>query len=1029
LSHGVASEFDRSMNKASYVDDTPVPVIVMDCEHTIEFMNPAAALLAGVSPESSVGMKLWDFFANDACRNGSCIAARAMREGHSIYIAGEYQVKGKTVPVRAYASPRYDLHNKLIGVVQVIEENSEEALFADEISRLVKASLDGQLSERGKSELFQGRYRDLMAEINSMLDAVIGPLHVTAGYVDRISKGDIPETITDNYNGDFNLIKNNLNQCIAALSGLVQQMGHMSSQHDLGDIDVVMTPESFHGVYRTMAEGVNKMVTGHISVKKKAMACIAEFGHGNFEAELERFPGKKAFINENIERLRRALKEFIADMDRMSNAHNAGDIDAAIPEEQFEGSYRTMAKGVNEMVQGHISVKKKAMACLKQFGEGNFEAELEKFPGKKAFINDTIELVRKNLKALVSDTDSLVHAAVEGKLATRADTSKHQGDFRKIVQGFNDTLDAVIGPLNFSAGYVDRISKGDIPPKITDQYNGDFNLIKINLNQCIDAVSAMVADAVMLGKAAVEGKLATRADASKHQGDYRKIVEGVNQTLDAVIGPLNFSASYVDRISKGDIPPKITDQYNGDFNLIKNNLNQCIDAVDAMVADAVMLGKAAVEGKLATRADASKHQGDYRKIVEGVNETLDAVIGPLNFSAGYVDRISKGDIPPKITDSYNGDFNLIKNNLNHCIDAVNAMVADAVMLSKAAVEGKLETRADASKHQGDYRKIVGGVNETLDAVIGPLQDVSGVLNKLAGGDFTALVTSKYAGDFDLLANAVNTLSKSVRSALEQIGQNVSALASASEELNKVSQSMGSSADETATQASVVSAAAEQVSNNVQTVATGADEMGASIKEIAKNTAEATRVASSAVRTAEATNETISKLGQSSAEIGQVIKVITSIAQQTNLLALNATIEAARAGEAGKGFAVVANEVKELAKETAKATEDISRKIEAIQTDTNGAVLAIGQISQVIGQISDIQTTIASAIEEQSATTNEIGRTLAEASKGSTDISKNIGGVAEAARATTVGATDTSKSAHSLEKMAAELRTLVSQFRY
>ena len=207
------------------------------------------------------------------------------------------------------------------------------------------------------------------------------------------------------------------------------------------------------------------------------------------------------------------------------------------------------------------------------------------------------------------------------------------------------------------------------------------------------------------------------------------------------------------------------------------------------------------------------------------------------------------------------------------------------------------------------------------------------------------------------------------------------LASSSEELNKVSQSMGANADETATQANVVSAAAEQVSNNVQTVATGADEMGASIKEIAKNTAEATRVAASAVRTAEVTNATISKLGQSSAEIGQVIKVITSIAQQTNLLALNATIEAARAGEAGKGFAVVANEVKELAKETAKATEDISRKIEAIQGDTNGAVSAIGQISQVIGQISDIQTTIASAIEEQSATTNEIGRTLAEAAQG------------------------------------------------
>ena len=152
---------------------------------------------------------------------------------------------------------------------------------------------------------------------------------------------------------------------------------------------------------------------------------------------------------------------------------------------------------------------------------------------------------------------------------------------------------------------------------------------------------------MLLTKAAVEGKLATRADASKHQGDYRKIVEGVNDTLDAVIGPLNVSAEYVDRISKGDIPAKITDTYNGDFNEIKNNLNTCIDAVNALVADAGVLTKAAVEGKLATRADASKHQGDYRKIVEGVNETLDAVIGPLNVSAEYVDRISKGDIPPR----------------------------------------------------------------------------------------------------------------------------------------------------------------------------------------------------------------------------------------------------------------------------------------------------------------------------------------------------------------------------------------------
>jgi methyl-accepting chemotaxis protein len=716
-------------------------------------------------------------------------------------------------------------------------------------------------------------------------------------------------------------------------------------------------------------------------------------------------------------------------MARMSDAHNAGDIDAVIPVEKFENAYRTMAQGVNEMVQGHITVKKKAMACIAEFGRGNFEAPLEKFPGKKAFINDTIEEVRSKLKALITDTDLLVQAATKGQLATRADAGKHLGDFRKIVEGVNATLDAVIGPLNVSADYVDKISKGNIPAKITDNYNGDFNLIKNNLNQCIDAIGAMVADANMLVKAAVEGKLSTRADASKHGGDFGKIVAGVNATLDAVVGPLNVSADYVDKISKGNIPAKITDSYNGDFNLIKNNLNQCIDAIGAMVTDANMLVKAAVEGKLSTRADASKHGGDFGKIVAGVNATLDAVVGPLNVSADYVDKISKGNIPAKITDNYNGDFNLIKNNLNTCIDAIGGMVTDANMLVKAAIEGKLTTRADASQHDGDFGKIVAGVNATLDAVIGPLTEVGQVLDKMAGGDLTVQIVSEYAGDFNRLKTTVNTLGTQVRSAMQQIGTNANALVSAAEELNKVSQQMSASADETATQANVVSAASEQVAANVQTVATGADEMGASIKEIAKNTADATRVATAAVKTAEATNETIGKLGQSSAEIGQVIKVITSIAQQTNLLALNATIEAARAGEAGKGFAVVANEVKELAKETAKATEDISRKIEAIQGDTKGAVAAIGQISSVIVQINDIQNTIASAVEEQSATTNEISRNLAEAAHGSTDITRNIGGVAEAARSTTAGATDTQKSAQSLERMSAELQGLIAQFKY
>jgi methyl-accepting chemotaxis protein len=264
--------------------------------------------------------------------------------------------------------------------------------------------------------------------------------------------------------------------------------------------------------------------------------------------------------------------------------------------------------------------------------------------------------------------------------------------------------------------------------------------------------------------------------------------------------------------------------------------------------------------------------------------------------------------------------------------------------------------------------------------------------------------------------------------MSAIARNAQALASSSEQLTSSSQMMAANSEETSAQAGSVSAAAEQVSKSVQTVAASADEMTASIKEIARNAHEAARVATSAVRVAEVTSGTISKLGDSSIEIGKVVKVITSIAEQTNLLALNATIEAARAGEAGKGFAVVANEVKELAKETAKATEDISRKIDAIQGDTTEAVKAIKDIRGIIGQVNDISTTIASAVEEQTATTNEIGRSVTEAAQGATDIARNITGVAESARKTAIGATQTQAAAGALSQMAGELQHMVTQFK-
>jgi methyl-accepting chemotaxis protein len=655
----------RVDQKADLLDLLPLPVVAMDRDHTILYLNRAAAQVAGRTVEDSLGAKFWDLFDNPGCRAGTCAAMKAIRTG--AVTAGEARpvVQGKELPVRVIAAPRYGPNGEVVGVVEVVYDASEEIRVSKEILRLVEAARDGRLSERGQVDRFEGNYRELVEGINRLLDALIKPLNVAAEYVDRISKGDLPPKITEEWRGDFNEIKNNLNNCIDTLAGL------------------------------------------------------------------------------------------IAEMNRMAEEHNKGDIDVTIPAERFQGAYRVVAQGINDMVGAHIAVKKKAMACVAEFGRGNFDAPMERLPGKKAFINEIIEQVRGNLKGLIQQVNMLVSAAAEGRLGVRGDTSKVEGDFRKIVEGFNQTLDNVIKPLNAA---------------------------------------------------------------------------------------------------------------------------------------------------------------------------------------------------------------------------------------------------------------------------------SVTLSRLASKDLTARVEGDFRGEFAKLRDDINALAVDLQDSMRLLHQTTQNLSSSAEELTAVSQQMAGNAEETATQVNVVSAASEQISKNVSVVATGSEEMLASIREIAKNSSEAARIAKTAVAAADATNQTVAKLGESSQEIGKVIKVITSIAQQTNLLALNATIEAARAGEAGKGFAVVANEVKELAKETAKATEEISQKIEAIQADTKGAVKAIAEISTIIAQINDISNTIASAVEEQTATTNEMGRNLTEASKGVSEIARNITGVATAAQNTSQGAADVQKAARALSEMAAQLQTLVSKFR-
>ncbi|MEC4814363.1 MAG: methyl-accepting chemotaxis protein [Scytonema sp. PMC 1069.18] len=424
--------------------------------------------------------------------------------------------------------------------------------------------------------------------------------------------------------------------------------------------------------------------------------------------------------------------------------------------------------------------------------------------------------------------------------------------------------------------------------------------------------------------------------------------------------------------------------------------------------------------------DAQQNDAVNESTTVGDRNTTEALLQPL---LKALKAARDGDFTVRLPVE-NDELGEISTVFNEWVSSNQTFVNEVTRVAyEIGTEGKLGSQAVVKGAKGSWKELLHNFNQMSANLKEQITSVNEVTLAVAQGNVSQKIEVRNAGDFKHLTDNSNQMITNLRSSIKQMAEVATAVASSSEELTAVSKEMTDNAEQTAEQATSASASAEQVNLNTSTVVTAVEEMNVSIQEIAKTVAGGAKVATDAVQTAERTNETIRKLGQSSIEIGKVTKLITSIAQQTNLLALNATIEAARAGDAGRGFAVVATEVKELAKQTANASEDISQRIEAIQTDTNGAVQAITQITEIINRINDLQSTIASAVEEQTATTNEIARNIAEAAKGTSDIAKNIGIVALNAQSTTTGANDTSQAAIELSRMAVDLQKVVYQFKY
>ncbi|VXC96412.1 Chemotaxis protein [Pseudomonas sp. 8Z] len=388
------------------------------------------------------------------------------------------QADGHGVPTSATLHQHLQrIDGQLGGLAQELRRVSDEHARGD-----IDAVLDTRLP---------GRYGDMAQGINALVASHIEVKKKAMACVRSIAEGDLRAPL-EPFPGKKAFINDTIETLRRNLTGLMSEMRHMSDEHDKGDIDVVIDASRFQGAYTEIALGINAMVAGHISVKKKAMACVKSISEGDLKAPLEQFPGKKAFINQTIETLRSNLTGLMDEMRHMSEEHDKGDIDVVIDASRFQGAYTEIALGINAMVAGHISVKKKAMACIKAFGEGDLKASLEQFPGKKAFINDTIETLRGNIQALTEDTQMLSQAATEGRLDTRADAQRHKGDFRRIVEGINSTLEAIIIPLSEGMSVIAGLAEGDLTRNMSGEYQGHLHELQQSLNTTVSKLGEII---------------------------------------------------------------------------------------------------------------------------------------------------------------------------------------------------------------------------------------------------------------------------------------------------------------------------------------------------------------------------------------------------------------------------------------------------------------------------------------------------------------------------------------------------------
>ncbi len=957
--------------------------------------------------------------------------------------------------------------------------------FAAEVTRVAReVGTDGKLGGQAEVKGVGGTWKDLTDSVNMLASNLTTQVRNIAEVTTAVAQGDLSRKITVDVKGEVLELKDTINTMVDQLGTFAAEVTRVAREVGVdGKLGGQAEVEGVSGTWKDLTDNVNMLASNLTTQVRNIAEVTTAVAQGDLSRKITvDVKGEVLELKDTINTMVDQLGTFAAEVTRVAREVGVdGKLGGQAEVKGVAGTWKDLTDNVNMLASNLTTQVRNIAEVTTAVAQGDLSRKITvDVKGEVLELKDTINTMVDQLGTFADEVTRVAReVGVDGKLGGQAEVKGVSGTWKDLTDNVNMLASNLTTQVRNIAEVTTAVAQGDLSRKITVDVKGEVLELKDTINTMVDQLGTFADEVTRVAReVGVDGKLGGQAEVKGVGGTWKDLTDNVNMLASNLTTQVRNIAEVTTAVAQGDLSRKITVDVKGEVLELKDTINTMVDQLGTFAAEVTRVAReVGVDGKLGGQAEVKGVGGTWKDLTDNVNMLASNLTTQVRNIAEVTTAVAQGDLSRKITVDVQGEVLELKDTINTMVDQLGTFAAEVTRVAReVGVDGKLGGQAEVKGVDGTWKDLTNNVNLMASNLTTQVRNIADVTKAVAKGDLSRKITVDVKGEVLALKNTINTMvddlnlfggevtrlarevgvdgrlggqarvegvggvwqeltdnvnrmASNLTEQVKEIAQVATKVSGSSAGLTTVSERMTQDATETSAQAVLVTKATDQVNANVQTVAAGTEQMSVSIREIAKNAHEAAKVGTSAVKISDSTNAQVAKLGESSAEIGKVIKVITSIAQQTNLLALNATIEAARAGEAGKGFAVVANEVKELAKETAKATEDISQKIEAIQADTKGAVDAITQIGTIINQINDIQNTIASAVEEQTATTNEINRNVSDAATGSAGIAKTIVNVATAANSTTEGATNTQRAAGELSGMAEQLQKLVSQFTF